>query len=372
MKKGKLSLVFYFATLCLSITALVFGVYSVKQAKLSISGSVGFSAHQCKAEIVGTITGASDSIDGEAKTLYVSSGDKVSTTSETIAFTGSSSNETKNATYDGIFFTYDSETDEPQAIIMSFAIKNTSKFKIQANIDVSSLTLSNVNTPSITNNDAIIAVEGSQTITVTFTLVEDKDTALAISGSMSLELTKYQEIQLNEYVISNDTQSSALDIASLKTQGYNCLTVNNGYTFEIDEALTLENFVIKIDNGKINGTMTMGKNSYILCENSCEIDSSALVMTKDANKPMFVINGEYAFLTMKNCTITQNSESSEIFNLDNGSLTLFGCTFNTTTSAKYIVAKNGSTIAINGCESITQDKIDRDSSSTIVVDGNPI
>lgn len=61
MKKRKISLFFNIVSLCLFVSAIVIGVFSVKSAKLNMNGSVGFVAHDCKAEVYGKITGAVDS-----------------------------------------------------------------------------------------------------------------------------------------------------------------------------------------------------------------------------------------------------------------------------------------------------------------------
>ncbi len=61
MKKRKISLFFNIVSLCLFISAIVIGVFSVKSAKFNMNGSIGFVAHDCKVEVYGKITGAVDS-----------------------------------------------------------------------------------------------------------------------------------------------------------------------------------------------------------------------------------------------------------------------------------------------------------------------
>ena len=61
MKKRKISLFFNIVSLCLFISAIVIGVFSVRNAKLNMNGSIGFVAHDCKVEVYGKITGAVDS-----------------------------------------------------------------------------------------------------------------------------------------------------------------------------------------------------------------------------------------------------------------------------------------------------------------------
>lgn len=61
MKKRKYSLFFNIVSLCLFVSAIVIGVFSVKSAKFNMNGSIGFVAHDCKVEVYGKITGAVDS-----------------------------------------------------------------------------------------------------------------------------------------------------------------------------------------------------------------------------------------------------------------------------------------------------------------------
>lgn len=57
MKKRKFSLILNVVAICLSICAIAIGVYSIKSAKLGISGSVGFVAHNCNVDVTGYIYG---------------------------------------------------------------------------------------------------------------------------------------------------------------------------------------------------------------------------------------------------------------------------------------------------------------------------
>ena len=60
MKKRKFNLLLQIATLCLCVAAIAFGVYSAKTASLNVSGTIGFTAHNCKVRVLGKITGAVD------------------------------------------------------------------------------------------------------------------------------------------------------------------------------------------------------------------------------------------------------------------------------------------------------------------------
>ena len=71
MKKRKFNILLNIATLCLCVAAIAFGVYSAKQASLNVSGTIGFSAHNCEVYVAGQITGGIDA-DLNSVTSFVS------------------------------------------------------------------------------------------------------------------------------------------------------------------------------------------------------------------------------------------------------------------------------------------------------------
>lgn len=58
MKKKRLFI--SIATICLCLCAIMFGVYSAKQASLNVSGVVGFTAHNCDVYVYASLSGAMD------------------------------------------------------------------------------------------------------------------------------------------------------------------------------------------------------------------------------------------------------------------------------------------------------------------------
>ena len=61
MKKRKFNILLNIAVLCMCVAAIAIGVYSAKTASLNVSGTIGFTAHNCKVRVLGKITGAVDS-----------------------------------------------------------------------------------------------------------------------------------------------------------------------------------------------------------------------------------------------------------------------------------------------------------------------
>lgn len=64
MKKRKLGLILNIATLCLSICAIVVGVYAIRNASINVSGSIGFVSHGVKLNIQSYMYGYSDVSSG--------------------------------------------------------------------------------------------------------------------------------------------------------------------------------------------------------------------------------------------------------------------------------------------------------------------
>ena len=62
--KRKFSLLINIATLVLCISAIAIGVYSAKTASLNVSGSIGFTAHNCKVQVESSLSGFAETQDG--------------------------------------------------------------------------------------------------------------------------------------------------------------------------------------------------------------------------------------------------------------------------------------------------------------------
>ena len=57
MKTRKFNLLIQIAILCLCVTAIAIGVYSAKTASLNVSGTIGFSAHDCEVYVLARVSG---------------------------------------------------------------------------------------------------------------------------------------------------------------------------------------------------------------------------------------------------------------------------------------------------------------------------
>ncbi|MBE7074916.1 MAG: hypothetical protein E7376_02950, partial [Clostridiales bacterium] len=61
------------AAICLCICAMAIGIYAAKQASLTATGTIGFTAHDCTVEVSGTIDayaeGGSEKLTGDNATI---------------------------------------------------------------------------------------------------------------------------------------------------------------------------------------------------------------------------------------------------------------------------------------------------------------
>ena len=64
MKKKRINIFLNIAVLCMCVCALAIGVYSAKHATLNVSGTIGFSAHDCEVAISGVMNAYTENANG--------------------------------------------------------------------------------------------------------------------------------------------------------------------------------------------------------------------------------------------------------------------------------------------------------------------
>lgn len=183
MKKQKIGFILNIATICLALVAIVVGVYSLNQAKLNINGSLGFVAHNVKANIVTSITGSV----AEANATYSKTDVFKPSGDAGITLNG----DTQNISFTRYFSDNGTVNNKPAPIKVSFAITNQSNFDIK--VDVSTPTLPTGVTMTTDKSSIKIAQNASGNITATFYL-DSSSTGLEttpITG-LTLELSKFE------------------------------------------------------------------------------------------------------------------------------------------------------------------------------------
>ena len=136
MKKRKFNILLNIAVLCMCVCAIAIGVYSAKTASLNVSGTIGFTAHNCKVRVLGKITGAVDASNNAITS---------NTSTATINYTDTS-NTSQGKLIDGtadtwnfgsIFFD-DLNTDkyhEVNDIVFTFTITNESAYYVDVTVN---------------------------------------------------------------------------------------------------------------------------------------------------------------------------------------------------------------------------------------------
>ena len=195
MKKRKFNILLNIAVICMCVCAIAIGVYSAKTASLNVSGTIGFTAHNCKVRVLGKITGAMDA-------------NNVALDPATTPALNYQESENKGKLIDGtadtwnfgsIFFD-DLNTDENHEvndIVFTFTITNESAYYVDVTVN-----------PKCSNNDRIfiyapnngenLAPGATITLTVNFQLKKvngeysNLDAPINLSNATLLNFTKSQ------------------------------------------------------------------------------------------------------------------------------------------------------------------------------------
>ena len=181
MKKRKFNLLLELATLCLCVAAIAFGVYSAKNASLNVSGTVGFTAHNCDVYVAGKITGGIDA-DLNSITKYVS--DAENATEDTFRSIGESYNWNIGTIYFDDINATGNEIAKP--ITITLKVYNKSAFKVKFTFNENFLPHDHLNVTVDNSNITMEANEtesNAHTINVTITLKDENLTAIKLEQS---------------------------------------------------------------------------------------------------------------------------------------------------------------------------------------------
>ena len=134
MKKRKFSMLLNIAVLCLCVAAIAIGVYSAKNASLNVTGTIGFTAHNCNVDISGYIYGHSTTLDGtptpeptqDSEKVYLKNGEAYVTETSPLKITGSSG----ALNFNTVYFSDMGDTGEVEPIVIMLTITNKSDFTV--------------------------------------------------------------------------------------------------------------------------------------------------------------------------------------------------------------------------------------------------
>ena len=187
--RNKKSKLLAFSVLALCVACLAFGVYALKNATLTVTGTVGFTAHDCLVNVVAYVEGDGVLEDGTTSTsghesvrrelmFSTVNEEDVTATNEILVGGAEQSAWTKTAGIrDTIYFTDLTEDGKPAPIVMTFELENRSAYDVYAKISsttIEELTAAGV-TVELTQGEKVMQ-EANDTdtdtavITATFTL----------------------------------------------------------------------------------------------------------------------------------------------------------------------------------------------------------
>jgi len=178
-KKGKL---LAFSVLALCFACLAFGVYALKNATLTVNGTVGFVAHDCLVNVVAYIEGDGvvDNVPNNhgfpsaIRPLQINKDAELEADKNVLGVGGETKSAwEKVAPVGAVYFTDLTDSGEVAQIKLTFNITNGSAFAITASITNDALTLENV---VVGASDEITIEEGATgTLTATFDLKANDD-----------------------------------------------------------------------------------------------------------------------------------------------------------------------------------------------------
>jgi len=204
MRKNKSKLM-AFSLLALCVACLAFGVYALKNATLTVSGTVGFTAHDCIVNVKAYIEGDGITANGTTATDGHPSEERALTfrnvDSNEITVGGESSTEWDKTgeIKDVIYFTDLTDTGTPAPITMTFKLTNLSAYDVYAKIaNETDLLAKGV---TVVVSDEVVMQESNDTatdeavLTAIFTLDTSKldENGLMEGFELKLDFGKYVE-----------------------------------------------------------------------------------------------------------------------------------------------------------------------------------
>lgn len=191
---------------------MVIGVYAAKQAQLNISGSIGFTAHDCEVVVSGEIKNASKTKDGQPEDITLQE-----------VHLGGDYSSSGSIDIGSIYFCDLTESGEPLTITITLNVTNKSIFDVEA-------VLTNYVTEKITiTNDKtsmVLASNASDIFTINFSLNKDSNgNYYEINDenlSFGIDFHKDVSYSINKVSVINNTNDIA-NIDFLTISDYNNL-----------------------------------------------------------------------------------------------------------------------------------------------------
>ena len=251
MKKRKFNILLNIAVLCMCVCAIAIGVYSAKTASLNVSGTIGFTAHNCKVRVLGKITGAVDASNNAITsntstptinyidTSNTSQGKLIDGTADTWSF--------------GSIFFDDLNTDkyhEVNDIVFTFTITNESAYYVDVTVNQDCINDNRIFIYAPNNGETLAPKDqtgSSVTLTVKLQLQKVNGEYSSLNSVISLS-----NVTLLNFTKSNAPSYLATDWKSKITGIFSATSIS--FVKEIDESIKSDSSYTQINVGAENAT----------------------------------------------------------------------------------------------------------------------
>ena len=364
MKKKKSGFVLSIVSICLSIFAIAFGVYSLTTSKLNISGSIGFTVHDCKLSISAYMYGHALTADGKPTTLsnktYLIDKNNSEATEESPYVvcdndSGLSFNINKDS-YKGVYFSNLSSTGTVEPIRIVINLTNISKDVVC--FEDATTVASNAQykiTPSTTFKT--FYASGDQVSgTITYTIMPKANSdgtyssiTAPVDVSLGMSFSKINtSIASNGYTV-NETSKAITGVPAKVADAPDYIVIPSVFSDKTDVTFTT------LGSGSSISNIADYKNVVIL-EGITDIGSSAFSNCKNI-KNVALPDG---LLTLGDSTFGNCSNLEEIF-IPKTITSLGSQLFNSCTSLASITIPSSVTridSSFKGCTSLTNITVD--------------
>ena len=208
MKKRKFNILLNVAVLCMCVCAIAIGVYSAKQASLNVSGTIGFTAHNCDVKYTASVANVSDA-DGNVISETATPPNVTTQTEITDGTTWAL----------GSLYFDDLTNDTPLQIILTINLFNYSSFPIKATATATDTMTANANYSkldiTIKNCDRVdkkvgdVVSNGSITISIGINDLSSAQFELPIAFNVNIVKNKDYSI-----TVQNEEYASFLEAES--------------------------------------------------------------------------------------------------------------------------------------------------------------
>ena len=254
------------AILCMCVCTIAIGVYSAKTASLNVSGTIGFTAHNCKVRVLGKITGAMD-----ANNVALDPATTPALNYQESANKGKLIDGTADTWNFGSIFFDDLNTDENHEvndIVFTFTITNESAYYVDVTVN-----------PKCSNNDRIfiyapnngenLAPGATITLTVNFQLKK-------VNGEYS---SLNSAISLSNATLLNFTKSHAPSYLAIDWQD----KITTDFSISNIKSATKISFVKEINDIILNGFDKNGETYKTVSVGAADENSPAGALTENVS-----------------------------------------------------------------------------------------